>query len=81
MKYSLYIDYTKGLFNKVLNNITELNSIIITDIFCYLTNITLAYNTILETIILQQSKFLIRQFYNIIKLLFNLYNKIFMFIK
>jgi hypothetical protein len=51
MKYSYYIDYTKGLFNKVLNNITELNSIIITDIVCYLTNITLAYNTILESII------------------------------
>ena len=51
MKYSYYIDYTKCLFNKVLNNITELNSIIIIDIVCYLTDITLAYNTILETII------------------------------
>ena len=51
MKYSYYIDYTKGLFNKVLNNITELNYIIITDIVFYLTNITLAYNIILESII------------------------------
>jgi hypothetical protein len=51
MKYSNYIDYTKCLFNKVLNNITELNSIIITNIVSYLPDITLAYNTILETII------------------------------
>ena len=51
IKYSYYIDYTKMLFNKVLNNITELNSIIITNIVSYLPDITFVYNTILETII------------------------------
>ncbi len=51
IKYSYYINYTKMLFTKVLNNISELNSIIITNIVSYLPDITVAYNTIFETII------------------------------